>query len=107
MVDLRDRHVEASAQATLEPINHHPFLFQAAATRQVELEGTSADDHGCFRPLATQPAEKRRPTLQARRDLLDLECLDHIADLDVVEVLQSDAALVALGDLANIILETA
>src|SRR6476660_3461854 len=40
-------------------------------------------------------------------DLVDGIGFDHIAGLDVAEVLHADAALVALLDLANVVLESA
>src|SRR2546427_9654318 len=42
---------------------------------------------------------------QRARDLLDLVRLDDVADLDVVEVLDPDAALEALAHLADVVLE--
>src|SRR5205085_10743040 len=54
------------------------------------------------------PAPKTRhltPALQfRRRDLLDDVALDLVADLYVVEVLQTDAALVALAHLGHVVL---
>ena len=46
-------------------------------------------------------------TTSVARDLLDLVRLDDVALLDVVEVLEPDTALVALHDLADVVLEAA
>src|SRR5205085_4688759 len=43
--------------------------------------------------------------LQRAGNLLDLEALDHIANLDVLVVLEGHAAFVALADLADLVLE--
>ena len=40
-------------------------------------------------------------------DLLHDEALDDVADLDVVELLDLHAAFIALGDLADVVLEAA
>ncbi len=45
--------------------------------------------------------------IQGLLDLRGLERLDHVADLDVGEAVEGDAALLALLDLAHIVLETA
>ena len=42
-----------------------------------------------------------------RLDLFHDEALDHVADLDVVELLDLHAALVAGGDLLDVVLEAA
>src|SRR5688500_10634537 len=45
--------------------------------------------------------------LEGARDLLGTVALDHVADLEVVEVLDADAALEALLDLLHVVLEAA
>ena len=42
-----------------------------------------------------------------RRDALHREHLDHVADLEVVELVEADAALEAGLDLADVVLEAA
>ena len=46
-----------------------------------------------------------RPTLQFRRNLLDREDLDAVANLEVLEVVEADAALLAGAHLLDILLE--
>src|ERR1051325_9259588 len=46
-----------------------------------------------------------RPLRGDRQDAFVLEDLDHVADLDVVELLEADAALGSGFDLADVVLE--
>src|SRR5215212_4848434 len=48
---------------------------------------------------------RRGRRVEGARDLLGAVALDQVADLDVVEVLDADAALEALADLAHVVLE--
>src|SRR5712671_3068061 len=43
--------------------------------------------------------------LQGAGDFLDLEALDHVADLDVLIILEGHAAFVAFAHLADLVLE--
>src|SRR6266568_7357169 len=43
--------------------------------------------------------------LQRAGDFLDLEALDHVADLDVLVILEGHAALIAFTHLADLVLE--
>src|SRR5215831_18064353 len=48
-----------------------------------------------------------RPLGERAGDALDLERLDHVADLDVVHAVERDAALEAALDLLHVVLEAA
>src|SRR6185436_12958305 len=65
---------------------------------------TQIDSSGA--PYCLMQSRRTGSAASARRgDFLDQERLDLIADLHVVEVLEADAALVALLDLAHVVLE--
>src|SRR2546430_10034473 len=74
------------------------LLLQRAAPLEVQLPGHHPHHHGS-RPLAAIPPVERAG------DLLDAIRFDQVADLDVVEVLDADAALEALPHLAHVVLE--
>src|SRR6267154_4487807 len=50
------------------------------------------------------PLEWRAPSLEGRLDFLDVEAFDHVADLDVVVVVERHAALEAVLDFADLVL---
>src|SRR4249920_2642572 len=51
------------------------------------------------------PPQSRLSGAEGARDLLDAVRFDQVAHLDVVEVLDADAALEPLADLAHVVLE--
>src|SRR3546814_950466 len=51
------------------------------------------------------PAKAGMPISKRPRAFLDLECLDHVADLDVVRVLKPDAAFQTGAHFVDVILE--
>src|SRR6478672_5810063 len=82
---------------------------RAAGNGIVDLEGG-----GCIPTLDRVGVRARRSLRRGRRrrvvqggalDLADLVGLDQVAFLDVVEALEVDAALEALGQLAHVVLE--
>src|SRR5262249_34188193 len=67
-------------------------------------------DHPIARPLdaiTRSSIADRRCRLHRRGDLLDSEHFDDVADLDVTEAIEADAALRAGLDLADVVLEAA
>src|SRR5256714_10117653 len=95
---LRGRDVEAVVEPVLEALQDVTLLLQRAAPLEVQLPGHPPHHHGS-RPLAAIPPVERAG------DLLDAIRFDQVADLDVVEVLDADAALEALPHLAHVVLE--
>src|SRR6185436_20906613 len=59
------------------------------------------------RSFAALRMTRVRASSERRLHLLDLEGLDHVADLDVLEALDADAALEALAHLGDVVLEVA
>src|SRR5690606_41371178 len=57
------------------------------------------------RPLLPFPTRRSSDLSERARNLRDLEDLELVADLDVVVALQGQAALEALLDLADVVLE--
>src|SRR5690606_25691298 len=94
---LRDRDEELVVHAVLDALQHGPLFFQGATPVQVQLPDRQPNDHS-RRALLTDPGERSG-------DLFDPVALDHVANLDVVEVGNVQAALEALADLADIVLE--
>src|SRR6266850_240985 len=92
---LGDRHVEPVVQPVLEALQHDALVLEGLARRQVQLPDDQPDDHG------------RRGGSGAEEpgDLLDAIGLDEVADLDVVEILDADAALEALAHFAYVFFE--
>ena len=88
-VDLGDGHVEGVPQPVEDAADHLPLVLQALRLPQQQPHPQGADDHGLERPL----------------HLLDAVRLDHVVDLDVVVAGDLDAALEALADLADVVLE--
>src|SRR5438874_4265477 len=86
---FRGRDVEAVVEPVLEALQDVTLLLQRAAPLEVQLPGHHPHHHGS-RPLAAIPPVERAG------DLLDAIRFDQVADLDVVEVLDADAALEAL-----------
>src|SRR5947199_358813 len=68
------------------------------ARRELQLPGHDGDHHG-------STALGRAPDVERARHLFDAVGLDQVADLHVVEVLNADAALEALANLAHVVLE--
>src|SRR5438445_4469617 len=95
---FRGRDVEAVVEPVLEALQDVTLLLQRAAPLEVQLPGHHPHHHGS-RPLAAIPPVERAG------DLLDAIRFDQVADLDVVEVLDADAALEALPHLAHVVLE--
>src|SRR5438876_873049 len=95
---FRGRDVEAVVEPVLEALQDVTLLLQRAAPLEMQLPGHHPDHHGS-RPLAAIPPVERAG------DLLDAIRFDQVADLDVVEVLDADAALEALPHLAHVVLE--
>src|SRR6184192_766497 len=95
---LGRRDVEPVMQPVLEALEHVALVLERAAPLEVQLPGDEPHDHG-------SPASGRASHVQRARDFLDLVRLDQVADLDVVEALDPDAALEALPDLAHVVLE--
>ena len=52
-------------------------------------------------------ATRTEPLVERSSDLFDFEGLNDIADLDIVKILDADAALVALSHFAHVVLEAA
>src|SRR4051812_36143484 len=75
--------------------------------REVEVPGGDGDDHG-WEPGALAPSSSRlsaRSRSQRPLDLFHPERLDPVAHLEVVEVLDPNAALESFPHLADVILE--
>src|SRR4029434_9774172 len=89
MLDFGDGDIEL-----LDPIfdtsEDHALVFQRTGSRNVEFDSQQADHH-----------------LRHHADSLHDQHFNDIADVDVGELLKSDAALEARFDLAHIILEAA
>src|SRR3989454_9193849 len=98
VIGLGRRDVEALVQPVLEAAQDLPLVFQGLAAVQMQLPRDEANDHRS-RPLGAAPR------LERARDLLDAIRLDQVSHFDVVEVLDADAALEALADLAGVVLE--
>ena len=91
-----------------------PLVFQRLTVRDEELNRAESDDDahdgtGSCPPTAPQvtPTGHAMSGSQLRRNLVDGIGFDHIAGLDIAEILHPDAALVALLDLPNVVFETA
>src|SRR5687767_14934610 len=93
MVDLGDGDVELRADRVRERLHDVTLLLQRSAAGDPQIEPLEGDEH-LFR-------------LQLAGDLADLVRLDDVTFLQVVEVLDPDAALEALRDLSNVVLEAA
>src|SRR5262249_49893146 len=120
VVALRDRHVELVLHSRLDRAQHAALPLEGMVLGQPQLQPENADHHagrpGAPSGLALGGGGLRAlPDLtalgaagrEAPRDLLDLVRLDDVADLHVLEVLESDPALVAAGHLADVLLEAA
>ena len=105
MLDLGHRHVEL-LQPVLDAPEHHALVFQRSRSGHVEFDGKQRNDH--LFPLAAGPTPPRLTLMPAApasqavarcsrsdRDALHREHFDDVADLDVVELLEADAALEA------------
>src|SRR5262249_21647419 len=108
IADFRRRDLELVADAALQTLDDHPLLFQPAAARQVQVEDPVRNHHlsspESRGPSSGPPASLRVPY---SADLLNLEGLDDVADLDVLVAVEPDAALEALLDLRDVVLEAA
>jgi hypothetical protein len=90
MIHLRDCYVELGAHDRSCRAYDAPLVFERFAGRDEQLEPTDPNEH----------SRTRLPG-----DLLDLEGLDDVSLLDVLEVLETDAALEPLGHFASVVLE--
>src|SRR6266545_1899001 len=88
--------------------------WSTSATAQFSLRSAAATplttERLSFRELASGRRRSRRSSatnIASSRDLDHLECFDLVAFLDILEVLQADAALVAGRDRAGVLLEAA
>src|SRR2546422_1250911 len=95
---LRRRDVEAVVQPVFEALEHVALVLERLARREMQLPGHDGDHHG-------STALGRAPDVERARHLFDAVGLDQVADLHVVEVLNADAALEALANLAHVVLE--
>src|SRR5436190_3331816 len=105
---LRDAHLVARGDPILHLREHAPLVLERARARNAELETQDPDPDrlvGRSEEATSFHDARRGGSLRDRGDFLDEVRLDLIADLDVVEVLESDAALVALLDLTGVVLE--
>ena len=75
----------------------------ALAGRAIVAFGGATPGHGAI--LSLRIGRRRSGDLRGSPDFLDVEALDHVADLDVVVVLERHAALEAVLDLADLVLE--
>src|SRR5438094_4284441 len=98
---LGDRDIELVMQTVLEALQHRPLVLERMSGREVQLERAHADDHGC-----RSTAGLTGGRLEGARHLLRTVALDHVADLDVIEVLDADSALEALAYFAHVFLES-
>src|SRR6266508_2372155 len=88
--------------------------WSTSATAQFSLRSVAATplttERLYFRELASGRRRSRRSSatnIASSRDLDHLECFDLVAFLDILEVLQADAALVAGRDRAGVLLDAA
>ena len=95
MVDLGDGGAEALAQVRLDAVELGALRLQRPGLGEVQLDLQDGDE-------ASAP-----PLGERALDLLGLVDLEHVAFLDVLEVLEHDAALEAGRDLAHVVVEAA
>src|SRR5262249_54004008 len=103
---LRHRHVEPLAERRRERVERAALLLEGVTPGKVQIPPLDTDPHDRFRrsaPRAAGGALRRR--LERPLDLFHAERLDPVTDLQVVEVLDADAALEPFADLAHVVLE--
>src|SRR5262245_47150836 len=104
MVDLRDSHVELPAQPIFETAHDHSLVLQGLCVWDVDVQSEKSDNYHLMKDgrnsgtVATVP-EFLSLGSDVGHHFLGDKGFDLIADLHVVEVLNSDAALIALGHL--------
>ena len=101
MAGLRHGHVEPLADRRRERLERAALLLERLTPRKVQLPHLDADDHARDRRSDSRaPGGAFRRRLERPLDLVHPERLDPVTDLQVVEVLDADAALESLPDLA-------
>ena len=118
MLDLGDRHVELP-ETIFDAAQDHSLVLERLGARNVELDGQQTDNHTqcsvlvpgaqCWGSVLVLGAPcagtVHRHRLGPDRHALHREHLDEVANFDVVESFEADAALDAGLDLADIIFE--
>src|SRR6266571_4955002 len=94
VVDLGHRDVELLADPGGQGLHHVALLLERRASGDAQVEPLQGHQHALDVPCAAR--------LERAGDLADLVGLDDVALLDVLEVLQPDAALEPLGLLPDI-----
>jgi hypothetical protein len=81
MFDLGNGNIEPAPNAVLQTLQGLSFALQRPAIRNIKFDRTDADEH--------------YERLQSCRYLFDSVSLDNIPNLDIVEVLDTEAALIS------------
>ena len=109
MLHLGDRNVEASLQPSFQTIEKPALFLKAPTASEMKLKAADPDDHDLATPLPgagrAGPKYLEAGCSETGSNLLEIVRLEHIADLDIVEVLQRNATLEALLHFAHIFLE--
>ncbi len=95
---------KAVAAASQQFLQHAALLLEVLRPVQAKIQLQYTDHH--LRNSPVRPDCARSAGLQGRFEFLDLIGLDDVTGLDVVVILQANAALVVGGDFFDIILET-
>jgi hypothetical protein len=101
VADFSYRDVELIPQAILQAQQDLAFVLEGVAVRDKQLNCAKPDDHS----RGHEAGDDERTGSKFGRHLVEYIRFNDVAGLEVVEVLDSDTALVSLLDLPHVVFE--